>query len=112
MPDQRLTIMFCAFDGSPLILRLYGQGQSMMRGTPEYGAMLRHFEKLLVPDRSPRRRPRADVVRYGGSTVRLRGNVRVRALRAPSAKWVQRCPCTRQPMRSVHRRAVASAISS
>ena len=44
--DQRLTIMFCAFEGTPLILRLYGQGQSLMRGTPEYGAMLRHFEEI------------------------------------------------------------------
>ncbi len=25
--DGRLTIMFCSFDGKPLILRLYGQGQ-------------------------------------------------------------------------------------
>jgi hypothetical protein len=24
----RLTIMFCAFDGDPMILRLYGQGRS------------------------------------------------------------------------------------
>jgi hypothetical protein len=44
--DKRLTIMFCAFDGTPLILRLYGQGQSLMRGTPEYGAMLHHFEEM------------------------------------------------------------------
>jgi len=26
--DKRLTIMFCAFDGAPMILRLYGQGRS------------------------------------------------------------------------------------
>ncbi len=44
--DKRLTIMFCAFEGSPVILRLYGQGQSLMRGTPEYGAMLPHFEEI------------------------------------------------------------------
>src|SRR5215813_1205723 len=30
--DKRLTIMFCAFEGDPVILRLYGQGQSLMRG--------------------------------------------------------------------------------
>ena len=34
--DKRLTIMFCAFEGTPLILRLYGQGLSLMRGTREY----------------------------------------------------------------------------
>ena len=44
--DSRLTIMFCAFEGAPLILRLYGQGQSLMRGTPEYGDMLQHFEEI------------------------------------------------------------------
>jgi hypothetical protein len=44
--DKRLTIMFCAFEGSPVILRLYGQGQSLMRGTPEYGALLPHFEEI------------------------------------------------------------------
>lgn len=44
--DKRLTIMFCAFAGEPVILRLYGQGQSLMRGTPEYQAMLPKFEDL------------------------------------------------------------------
>jgi hypothetical protein len=44
--DKRLTIMFCAFEGPPAILRLYGQGQSLMRGTPEYNAMLVHFEEI------------------------------------------------------------------
>ena len=44
--DRRLTLMFCAFDGPPLILRLYGQGHSLMRGTPEYAAMLQHFEEI------------------------------------------------------------------
>ena len=44
--NKRLTIMFCAFEGSPLILRLYGQAQSCMRGTPEYGALLRYFDEI------------------------------------------------------------------
>ncbi|WP_300029546.1 pyridoxamine 5'-phosphate oxidase family protein [uncultured Roseobacter sp.] len=29
LADGRLTIMFCAFEGPPLILRLYGQGTSL-----------------------------------------------------------------------------------
>jgi Pyridoxamine 5'-phosphate oxidase len=29
--DGRLTIMFCAFDGPPNILRLYGQGEALRR---------------------------------------------------------------------------------
>lgn len=44
--NKRLTIMFCAFEGSPLILRLYGQGQSLMRGSAEYEAMLSNFEEM------------------------------------------------------------------
>jgi hypothetical protein len=38
--DGRMTIMFCAFQGAPLILRLYGQGNVLMRGTPGYAALL------------------------------------------------------------------------
>ena len=44
--DGRLTIMFCAFDGAPVILRLFGRGQSQMRGTPEYRRLLPLFEDL------------------------------------------------------------------
>jgi hypothetical protein len=44
--DKRLTIMFCAFEGDPVILRLYGQGQSLMRGTPEYADLVPHFDEL------------------------------------------------------------------
>jgi hypothetical protein len=43
---KRLTIMFCAFEGDPVILRLYGQGQSLMRGTPEYAALVPQFEEV------------------------------------------------------------------
>jgi hypothetical protein len=44
--DKRLTIMFCAFEGDPVILRLYGRGQSLMRGTPEYTALVSRFEEV------------------------------------------------------------------
>ena len=44
--DKRLTIMFCAFDGDPMILRLYGQGRSLMRGTPEYAELVAQFEDV------------------------------------------------------------------
>ena len=44
--DPRLTIMFCAFEGPPQILRLFGQGVSLLRGSAEYDAMLHHFEEL------------------------------------------------------------------
>ena len=42
--DGRMTIMFCAFEGAPLILRLYGLGRSLPRGDASYAELLRtHF---------------------------------------------------------------------
>jgi hypothetical protein len=38
--DGRLTLMFCAFEGAPMVLRLYGRGQILRRDSPEYAAML------------------------------------------------------------------------
>lgn len=38
--DGRLTIMFCAFEGAPMILRLYGHGRVLPRGTDAYRALL------------------------------------------------------------------------
>ena len=50
--DKRLTIMFCAFEGDPVILRLYGQGQSLMRGTPSTPPCFRTSRRLRGPVRS------------------------------------------------------------
>jgi len=44
--DRRLTLMFCAFDGDPVILRLYGRGQSHLRGSGEYAALISHFQEM------------------------------------------------------------------
>ena len=38
--DGRLTIMFCAFEGAPLILRLYGRGTAHPRGSSSYSRLL------------------------------------------------------------------------
>jgi len=38
--DGRLTIMFCALDGPPNILRLYGRGEVLRRGSPGYAELL------------------------------------------------------------------------
>lgn len=38
--DGRITIMLCAFDKPPMILRLYGMGRAIARGGDEYAAML------------------------------------------------------------------------
>ncbi|MCU0818821.1 MAG: pyridoxamine 5'-phosphate oxidase family protein [Beijerinckiaceae bacterium] len=42
--DGRLTLMFCAMQGAPMILRLYGRGRSIFRDEPEFDALLAaHF---------------------------------------------------------------------
>jgi hypothetical protein len=38
--NGRLTLMFCAFEGPPLILRLYGLAHTLLRGRPEYCELL------------------------------------------------------------------------
>ncbi|MDP3660178.1 pyridoxamine 5'-phosphate oxidase family protein [Phenylobacterium sp.] len=40
LADGRLTIMFCAFEGPPLILRLYGRGRILPRGGVDYETIL------------------------------------------------------------------------
>ena len=38
--DGRLTLMFCAFDGPPMILRLYGRGRVIARRSRAYADLL------------------------------------------------------------------------
>ncbi len=38
--DGRLTLMFCAFDGPPNILRFYGRGEVVRRGSEAYRDIL------------------------------------------------------------------------
>lgn len=40
LADGRLTIMMCAFDGPPLIMRLYGRGRTIRRASQEYRELL------------------------------------------------------------------------
>ena len=39
----RMTIMFCSFSESPLILRLYGRGRVVREGDAEWDALRAHF---------------------------------------------------------------------
>jgi hypothetical protein len=41
--NGRLTIMFCAFEGRPLIVRLYGQGRAVEPGDPEWDGLIARF---------------------------------------------------------------------
>ncbi len=44
--DPRMTLMFCAFDGAPLILRLYGTARVIHQNDPEWSALFSHFTPL------------------------------------------------------------------
>jgi hypothetical protein len=43
LENGRITFMFCAFDGSPNILRLYGKGRAALRGDEEWHGLENHF---------------------------------------------------------------------
>src|SRR3982751_51947 len=36
LENGRITIMFCSFEGAPNILRLYGKGFTVLRGSDEW----------------------------------------------------------------------------
>ena len=42
----RMTLMFCAFEGRPLILRLYGRATVIHPRDPEWPVLLGHFPSL------------------------------------------------------------------
>jgi hypothetical protein len=41
--NGRITFMFCAFDGPPNILRLYGKGRTVLPGHPEWEELSQKF---------------------------------------------------------------------
>lgn len=47
MENGRVTFMFCAFDGAPNIVRLFGTGRAVLPGGPEWDELAAHFN--LVP---------------------------------------------------------------
>ncbi|MBI1867877.1 MAG: pyridoxamine 5'-phosphate oxidase family protein [Methylocystis sp.] len=44
--NPRMTIMFCAFDGAPLTLRLYGTARVVHRNDEDWAQLLAHFGPL------------------------------------------------------------------
>ena len=44
--DPRMTIMFCAFEGAPLILRLYGTARVIHQSDKEWPELYSHFPPL------------------------------------------------------------------
>jgi hypothetical protein len=48
LENGRVTFMFCAYDGPPLILRLYGKGYSVIPGDVEWEALAPHFKLVMA----------------------------------------------------------------
>lgn len=46
LENGRVTFMFCAFDGSPMILRLYGQARTILPHTSEWDTYIGLFPDL------------------------------------------------------------------
>lgn len=44
--DARMTVMFCAFEGAPLILRLYGKARVVHPGDADWNALYALFKPL------------------------------------------------------------------
>ena len=44
--DGRITIMFCSFQGAPMILRLYGKGKVINPNDQNWSEALSHFPKM------------------------------------------------------------------
>jgi hypothetical protein len=44
--NGRITLMFCAFEGQPKILRLYGVGRTVLPGAPEWDDLAGRFQLL------------------------------------------------------------------
>lgn len=49
--NGRICLMFCAFEGDPLILRLYGRGLAHQYGTTAFDELRSHFPAIDVPVR-------------------------------------------------------------
>ncbi|WP_295802063.1 pyridoxamine 5'-phosphate oxidase family protein [Mucilaginibacter sp.] len=47
LENGRITFMFCAFDGPPNILRLYGKGYTVLPGDAEWELLTAHFKLVL-----------------------------------------------------------------
>jgi Pyridoxamine 5'-phosphate oxidase len=54
--NGRVTVMFCSFDSTPCILRLYGTGRTVLPGSPEWEKLIGQFDppantrQLMVVD--------------------------------------------------------------
>lgn len=44
--NGRITLMWCAFQGPPNIVRVHGRGEAVLRDDPRFGELLGHFPDI------------------------------------------------------------------
>ena len=73
--NGRLTIMFCAFEGPPRILRLYGRGEAIEPDAPDFERSGRDVSRAArcAIDHSAQHRSHLVLVRVLGAVHGLRG---------------------------------------
>lgn len=47
LENGRVTFMFCAFEGAPMILRLFGKGYTVLPGTAEWDELIPNFTQHI-----------------------------------------------------------------
>lgn len=47
LENSRITFMFCAYDGAPNILRLYGRGYTVLPESPDWPELAKHFDMQI-----------------------------------------------------------------
>jgi Pyridoxamine 5'-phosphate oxidase len=48
LENERITLMFCAYEGPPNIIRLYGTGRTVLPGDTEWPELTNHFKLQLA----------------------------------------------------------------
>ncbi|MCQ4081214.1 pyridoxamine 5'-phosphate oxidase family protein [Streptomyces sp. RB6PN25] len=47
--NGRITLMWCAFDGPPTVVRVHGRGEPVFRDDPRFAELLPHFGEADAP---------------------------------------------------------------
>ena len=45
--NGRIVVMFCAFEGSPRIVRFHGKGRAVLKDDPDFAELAAHFKPFL-----------------------------------------------------------------
>jgi hypothetical protein len=85
--NQRITLMFCSFDGKPNIVRLYGRGEVLAVGDPAARPLLERLPAVLPGARSV---IRVDVTRVSTSCGYAVPRLRYEGERPQLLDWAER----------------------